>query len=189
MTAFIAPVGEPRCGWAGGVPEFLDHRDGEWGFPVVDDRLLFEKISLEGFRSGLGRRTVPAERENFRKAFAGFDFHLVAEFTEAGVDRLLQDPGIVLHRGKIEAVVDNARRAVDLAAEEGSPAAFFWRGEPGPDEVDPPQTVSTSPAEPGRCEGAPPDADPVTDGWPMFDRWCRCPVFRQALTGVLGGGR
>ncbi|MBB4980738.1 DNA-3-methyladenine glycosylase I [Streptomyces nymphaeiformis] len=123
-------------------------------FPVVDDRRLFEKISLEGFQSGLGWRTILARRENFRKAFAGFDFHLVAEFTEADVDRLLQDPGIVRHRGKIEAVVDNARRAVDLAAEEGSLAAFFWRSEPGPDEVDPPQTVSTSPAEPGRCDGA-----------------------------------
>ncbi|MBT2452287.1 DNA-3-methyladenine glycosylase I [Streptomyces sp. ISL-43] len=145
MTLFIAPDGEPRCGWAGGAPEFLDH-DSEWGYPVGDDRRLFEKISLEGFQSGLSWRTILAKRENFRKAFAGFDFHLVAEFTEADVDRLLQDAGIVRHRGKIEAVVNNARRAVDLAAEEGSLAAFFWRSEPGPDEVAPPQTVSTSPA-------------------------------------------
>ncbi|MBT2456835.1 DNA-3-methyladenine glycosylase I [Streptomyces sp. ISL-86] len=146
MTLFIAPDGEPRCGWAGGAPEFLDYHDSEWGYPVGDDRRIFEKISLEGFQSGLSWRTILAKRENFRKAFAGFDFHLVAEFTEADVDRLLQDAGIVRHRGKIEAVVNNARRAVDLAAEEGSLAAFFWRSEPGPAEVAPPQTVSTSPA-------------------------------------------
>ncbi|MGW4162485.1 DNA-3-methyladenine glycosylase I [Streptomyces sp. NPDC004788] len=146
MDVSIAPDGEPRCGWAGAAPEFLDYHDREWGFPVVDDRRLFEKISLEGFQSGLSWRTILAKRESFRKAFAGFDFHRVAEFTEADVDRLVQDPGIVRHRGKIEAVVNNARRAVDLKAEEGSLAAFFWRSEPGPDEVDPPQTVSTSPA-------------------------------------------
>lgn len=146
MAVFLAPDGDPRCGWADGAPEFLDYHDTEWGFPVADDRRLFEKISLEAFQSGLSWRTILAKRENFRKAFAGFDFHRVAEFTEADVDRLLQDPGIVRHRGKIEAVVGNARRAVDLAAEEGSLAAFFWRSEPGPDEVDPPQTVSTSPA-------------------------------------------
>ncbi|WP_086822173.1 DNA-3-methyladenine glycosylase I [Streptomyces sp. NRRL B-24572] len=146
MAVFIAPDGEPRCGWAGGAPEFLDYHDNEWGCPVVDDRRLFEKISLEGFQSGLSWRTILAKRENFRKAFVGFDFHLVAEFTETDVERLLQDPGIVRHRGKIEAVINNARRAVDLAAREGSLAAFFWRGEPGPGEVDPPQTVSASPA-------------------------------------------
>ncbi|WP_137990964.1 DNA-3-methyladenine glycosylase I [Streptomyces vilmorinianum] len=145
MAVFIAPDGDPRCGWAGGAPEFLNYHDTEWGYPVVDDRRLFEKISLEGFQSGLSWRTILAKRENFRRAFADFDFHLVAEFTKADVDRLLQDPGIVRHRGKIEAVVNNARRAVDLAAEEGSLAAFFWRSEPDPDEVDPPQTVSTSP--------------------------------------------
>ncbi|MFF7438919.1 DNA-3-methyladenine glycosylase I [Streptomyces sp. NPDC008122] len=146
MAVFIAPDGEPRCGWAGGAPEFLDYHDNEWGHPVVDDRRLFEKISLEGFQSGLSWRTILAKRENFRKVFVGFDFHLVAEFTETDVERLLQDPGIVRHRGKIEAVINNARRAVDLAAHEGSLAAFFWRSEPGPDEVDPPQTVSASPA-------------------------------------------
>ncbi|GGS97863.1 DNA-3-methyladenine glycosylase I [Streptomyces tanashiensis] len=146
MAVFIAPDGDRRCGWVGSAPEFLDYHDREWGYPVVDDQRLFEKISLEGFQSGLSWRTILAKRENFRKAFAGFDFHLVAEFTEADVDRLLQDSGIVRHRGKIEAVVNNARRAVDLAAEEGSLAAFFWRSEPNPDEVNPPQTVSTSPA-------------------------------------------
>ncbi|MFC7261403.1 DNA-3-methyladenine glycosylase I [Streptomyces lutosisoli] len=146
MTVFIARDGEPRCAWAGSAPEFLDYHDTEWGYPVADDRRLFEKISLEGFQSGLSWRTILAKRENFRAAFAGFDFHVVAEFTDADVERLLQDPGIVRHRGKIEAVVNNARRAVDLVDAQGSLASYFWRYEPAPDELDPPQTVSTSPA-------------------------------------------
>ncbi|MEU1631160.1 DNA-3-methyladenine glycosylase I [Streptomyces sp. NPDC020096] len=146
MTVFIARDGEPRCAWAGSAPEFLDYHDTEWGYPVANDRRLFEKISLEGFQSGLSWRTILAKRENFREAFAGFDLHVVAEFTDADVERLLQDPGIVRHRGKIEAVVNNARRAVDLVDEQGSLASYFWRYEPAPDEVDPPQTVSTSPA-------------------------------------------
>ncbi|MFD8767217.1 DNA-3-methyladenine glycosylase I [Streptomyces mirabilis] len=144
MTVFIAHDGEPRCAWAGGAPEFLDYHDTEWGYPVADDRRLFEKISLEGFQSGLSWRTILAKRENFRAAFAGFDFHSVALFTDSDVERLLQDPGIVRHRGKIEAVVNNARRAVELVEERGSLAGYFWRYEPAPDEVDPPQTVSTS---------------------------------------------
>ncbi|OII65552.1 3-methyladenine DNA glycosylase [Streptomyces sp. CC53] len=147
MTAKVeGPEGNSRCGWTGGATEFLDCHDTEEVYPVADDRRLFEEISLEGFQSGLSWRIILAKRENFRKAFAGFDFHLVAEFTEADLDRLLQDPGIVRHRGKVEAVVNNARRAVDLAAKEGSLAAYFWRGEPDLGEVDPPQTVSTSPA-------------------------------------------
>jgi len=146
VTVFIAPDGGPRCAWAGGAPEFLGYHDTEWGFPVSDDRRLFEKISLEGFQSGLSWRTILAKRNNFRQAFAGFDVHAVAEFTEADVERLLQDPGIVRHRGKIEAVVTNARRAVDLESEAGSLASYFWRFEPAADDVDPPQTASTSPA-------------------------------------------
>lgn len=146
MGAFIAPDGLPRCAWAGGAPEFLDYHDSEWGFPVADDRRLFEKISLEGFQSGLSWRTILAKRENFRTAFDGFDVHTIAAFTPVDVDRLTRDPGIVRHQGKIEAVVNNARRAVDLQLEIGSLAGYFWRFEPDPDEVDAPQTVSTSAA-------------------------------------------
>jgi DNA-3-methyladenine glycosylase I len=146
VTVFIAPDGDPRCAWAGGAPEFLGYHDTEWGFPVSDDRRLFEKVSLEGFQSGLSWRTILAKRDNFRQAFAGFDVHAVAEFTEADVERLLQDPGIVRHRGKIEAVVTNARRAVDLESEVGSLAGYFWRFAPAAEQVDPPQTVSSSPA-------------------------------------------
>ncbi|GAA4399819.1 DNA-3-methyladenine glycosylase I [Tsukamurella soli] len=145
MEVFLGPDGDPRCGWAGGAPEFLGYHDTEWGFPVDDDRRLFEKVSLEAFQSGLSWRTILAKRENFRRAFAGFDFHAVAEFDEADVQRLLGDAGIVRHRGKIEAVINNAGRAVELAAAEGSLAAYLWRYEAPAGEVATPLTASTSP--------------------------------------------
>ena len=145
-TTVTGPDGEPRCPWSSAAPEFLAYHDTEWGFPVGDDRRLFEKLSLEGFQSGLSWRTILAKRENFRAAFAGFDFHAVARFTGQDVDRLLHDAGIVRHRGKIEAVIGNARRAEELADREGSLAAFIWRYEPDPADLPRPQTVSTSPA-------------------------------------------
>src|ERR1700752_1730096 len=107
------PDGRPGCRWCGAAPEFLHYHDTEWGFPVADDRRLFEKVSLEGFQSGLSWRTILAKRENFRAAFHDFDFEQVASFDEGDVERLLQDAGIVRHRGKIEAVVNNARRALE----------------------------------------------------------------------------
>lgn len=146
MDLFLAPDGQPRCGWAGAAPEFLSYHDEEWGFPVADDRRLFEKISLEGFQSGLSWRTVLAKRDNFRTAFAGFNFRTIAGYDQADVGRLLTDPGIIRHRGKIEAVLNNARMAIELQAETGSLAAFFWRYEPAADELSQPQSVSTSPA-------------------------------------------
>ncbi|UWR75057.1 DNA-3-methyladenine glycosylase I [Phaeobacter inhibens] len=142
---FLAPDGQLRCGWAGSAPEFLAYHDHEWGYPVADDQRLFEKICLESFQSGLSWRTILAKRENFRAAFAGFDWTQVARFGPQDVDRLLQDAGIIRHRGKIEAVINNARRAEEMVAEEGSLAAFFWRYEPGPDEQVPPQTASITP--------------------------------------------
>ncbi len=140
---FVGPDGQPRCAWCAATPEYLAYHDGEWGFPVSDDRRLFEKLSLEGFQSGLSWRTILAKRENFRAAFHGFDIDRIAAFTPDDVARLLQDPGIVRHRGKIEAVINNARRAQALIRQEGSLAAFLWRHEPDP--VVSPQTVSTSP--------------------------------------------
>lgn len=146
MSETIAgPDGKPRCRWSGAAPEFLDYHDKEWGFPVADDRRLFEKLSLEGFQSGLSWRTILAKRENFRAAFHGFDFDRVARFDQRDLDRLLKDEGIVRHRGKIEAVIHNARRAQELVAREGSLAAFIWRYEPDPKQLAKPQTVSTSP--------------------------------------------
>lgn len=145
-TTIPGPDGRPRCRWCAAAPEFFPYHDTEWGFPVADDRRLFEKICLEGFQSGLSWRTILAKRENFRAAFHGFDFHRVARFGERDVERLLADSGIVRHRGKIEAVIHNARMAVAMEAQEGSLAAYFWRHEPDAAGLAEPQTVSTSAA-------------------------------------------
>lgn len=141
---FAGPDGRPRCRWCGGAPEFLPYHDTEWGFPVADDRRLFEKLCLEGFQSGLSWRTILAKRETFRAAFHGFDFGRVAAFGAADVERLLADPGIVRHRGKIEAVIGNAGRAVEMARGEGSIAAYFWRWEPAGADLAAPQSASMS---------------------------------------------
>jgi DNA-3-methyladenine glycosylase I len=146
MNLDTAPDGRPRCAWAGSAPDFLAYHDKEWGFPVADDIRLFEKISLEGFQSGLSWRTILAKRDNFRAAFAGFDFHVIADYGPRQVKQLLDDPGIVRHQGKIEAVINNARKAVELQAEMGSLAKFFWRYEPAPGEIPTPQSASTSPS-------------------------------------------
>jgi DNA-3-methyladenine glycosylase I len=145
MSGTIAgPDGKLRCRWSDAAPEFPAYHDTEWGFPVGDDRRLFEKLSLEGFQSGLSWRTILAKRENFRAAFHDFDFDRIARFTERDVARLLKDEGIVRHRGKIEAVINNARQARELVKREGSLAAFIWRYEPDPRQLAAPQTVSTS---------------------------------------------
>jgi DNA-3-methyladenine glycosylase I len=143
---FTAPDGKPRCHWCAAPPEILAYHDTEWGFPVADDVRLFEKLSLEGFQSGLSWRTILAKRENFRAAFAGFDFERVARYGKRDVERLLGDAGIVRHRGKIEAVINNAQRACELADGEGSLATYAWGFEPDPATLAAPQTVSTSPA-------------------------------------------
>jgi DNA-3-methyladenine glycosylase I len=124
--------GVVRCFWGSSPPEYRAYHDSEWGFPVADDRRLFEKLCLEGFQSGLSWLTILRKREAFRRAFAGFDFDQVARFGEGDVERLLADASIVRHRGKIEATLNNARRAVELAASEGSLAAYVWRFEPDP---------------------------------------------------------
>ena len=146
MSATVpGPDGRPRCRWCAAAPEFFHYHDHEWGFPVVDDIRLFEKLCLESFQSGLSWRTILAKRENFRAAFVGFDFRKVAQFDQRDVQRLLAASGIVRHRGKIEAVINNAARACEMAEAEGSLAAFLWRFEPAPDST-PPQSRSTSPA-------------------------------------------
>ena len=122
--------GVVRCFWAGSDPLYRRYHDEEWGFPVADDRRLFEKLCLEGFQSGLSWLTILRKRENFRAAFARFDFDAVARFGARDVARLLKDAGIVRHRGKIESTVNNARRARDLVAETGSLASFVWSFEP-----------------------------------------------------------
>ena len=132
------PDGVARCWWGAGDELYRSYHDREWGRPVADDRRLFEKLSLEGFMSGLSWLTILRKRENFRAAFAGFDISTVASFGTDDVDRLLADAGIVRHRGKINAVINNARHCGELRDEFGSLAAYAWSYEPDP---------STRPAE------------------------------------------
>jgi DNA-3-methyladenine glycosylase I len=124
--------GVVRCAWGAKDPVYHAYHDREWGFPVKDDQRLFEKICLEGFQSGLSWLTILKKRENFRRAFAGFDYARVARFTARDVARLLADAGIVRHRGKIESAINNARRALELRDEFGSLAAYFWSHRPDP---------------------------------------------------------
>jgi DNA-3-methyladenine glycosylase I len=145
MSSTILGIdGKTRCRWCAAAPEFLAYHDQEWGFPVDDDRRLFEKLSLEGFQSGLSWRTILAKRDNFRAAFKNFDIDKVARFTPRDVERLLKDDGIVRHRGKIEAVINNARLARALVKREGSLAAFFWRYEADAKSAVKPQSASIS---------------------------------------------
>ena len=122
--------GVVRCWWCGDDPEYQRYHDEEWGRPVHDDVPLFEKICLEGFQSGLSWLTILRKRGNFRNAFSGFDFHKVARFDKRKVERLLQDAGIVRHRGKIESTINNAKRAILLQREFGSLGEYFWSFEP-----------------------------------------------------------
>ena len=121
-----------RCFWGASDPLYVEYHDREWGFPVKADQRLFEKLCLEGFQAGLSWLTILRKRENFRRAFAGFEIERVAGFGARDVARLLRDAGIVRHRGKIESAIGNARRAEALASEFGSLAAYFWRFEPEP---------------------------------------------------------
>jgi DNA-3-methyladenine glycosylase I len=122
--------GKRRCWWGASTPDYVPYHDQEWGFPVVDEHRLFEKVCLEGFQAGLSWLTILRKRDAFRRAFAGFDYRKVARFGPRQVARLLADTGIVRHRGKIEATIQNARGACDLADEVGSLAAYLWRFEP-----------------------------------------------------------
>ena len=124
------PDGKPRCAWSIGTPAYVAYHDGEWGFPVRDDRRLFEKLCLEGFQAGLSWLTILRKREHFRAAFEGFDPARVARYGAREVKRLLTDAGIVRHRGKIEATINNAQRALEMIEQHGSIARFVWQYEP-----------------------------------------------------------
>ena len=130
--ALLCDDGVRRCAWACSAPDYHAYHDAEWGFPVASDVRVFEKLSLEGFQSGLSWLTLLRKRESFRRAFAGFDPECIAGFGDGDVERLLGDAGIVRHRGKIEAVINNARRAVELIETEGSIAHYAWGFEPAP---------------------------------------------------------
>jgi len=116
--------GNVRCWWCGDDPLYVGYHDDEWGRRVTDDTRLFEKLCLEGFQSGLSWLTILRKRENFRAAFDGFDVEKIAAYTDADVERLLGDAGIVRHRGKITSTVNNARRAIELHEAEGSLARY-----------------------------------------------------------------
>ena len=127
MTDLVTGAdGNRRCAWSGGDELYDAYHDHEWGRGVATDHRLFEKIVLEGFQAGLAWITILRKRERFRQVFVGFDPALVAEFSEADVLRLLDDAGIVRHRGKIEATINNADRALEMIEEFGSIAAYVW---------------------------------------------------------------
>jgi len=143
MEIVVGEDGVARCWWGGSTPDYVEYHDHEWGMPVADDFKLFEKLCLEGFQSGLSWLTILRKRDAFRRVFYDFDYERVATMTEADVDRLLQDVSIVRHRGKIEATINNAQRALDVAAERGSLGNLIWEYEP-PNRV-PAQIEATSP--------------------------------------------
>jgi len=126
-SVLAGPDGQLRRAWCLATPAYRAYHDTEWGFPVSDDIRLFEKLCLEGFQAGLSWRTILEKRGNFRRAFDHFDFRRMALYTEADVERLMNDKGIVRHRGKITAAINNAQRALALVAAEGSIARFVWQ--------------------------------------------------------------
>jgi DNA-3-methyladenine glycosylase I len=122
--------GVRRCRWGASTPDYIAYHDDEWGRPVVDDTRLYEKLCLEGFQSGLSWLTILRKRDNFRRAFKGFDPAKVARFTERDITRLLDDASIIRHRGKIEATIANARAILSVEEQYGSLAALCWSFEP-----------------------------------------------------------
>lgn len=144
----VGEDGLSRCFWHGNLPDYVRYHDEEWGLPMLDDVRLFEKICLEGFQSGLSWLTILRKRENFRAAFAGFDFEKVAQFDDQDIARLVADAGIVRHRGKIVSTINNARRAIELRAEYGSLARYFWSFEPPKDERPEAMDIATLRANP-----------------------------------------
>ena len=131
--------GVVRCWWTGDHVDYRAYHDEQWGRPVVDDRALLEKLALEAFQAGLSWLTVLRRRETLRAAFDGFDPGAVARYGDADVERLLADPGIIRHRGKVEAVVAQARAYPAVVAEHGSLAALVWAH-----EADRPEAPRTS---------------------------------------------
>jgi DNA-3-methyladenine glycosylase I len=126
----VRPHDDETCFWCEATPAYQHYHDHEWGFPVTDERRLFEKICLEGFQAGLSWLTILNKRENFRAGFANFEAERVARFKESDIARLLGDAGIVRHRGKIESTINNAKRVIELRAEFGSLSAYAWGFEP-----------------------------------------------------------
>lgn len=127
---FVGKDKKSRCWWCQGHEDYQQYHDDEWGHPTLDDHRLFEKVCLEGFQSGLSWLTILRKRDAFREAFHDFDFHEVSKFSERKVAKLLQNKGIIRHKGKIQATINNAARAVEMEKEFGSLAKWFWQHEP-----------------------------------------------------------
>ncbi len=154
-----------RCWWCGDDPLYVDYHDREWGFPVADDRRLFEKVCLEGFQAGLSWLTILRKREGFREAFADFEYDRVARFKARDIERLLGNAAIVRHRGKIESTINNAHRAREAADEFGSLAAYFWRWEPAKSSRPARLTREMLAAMPTSAESAALSKDLKKRGW------------------------
>jgi DNA-3-methyladenine glycosylase I len=136
-----------RCAWAADASPLMQaYHDTEWGVPVHDDAVLFEFITLEGAQAGLSWETVLRKRERYREVFAGFDLAKVARFTPARIEKILTDPGVIRHRGKLESVVSNARAIRAIAAEFGSFDAYLWQFTGGKPIVNRPKTMAGVPA-------------------------------------------
>jgi DNA-3-methyladenine glycosylase I len=165
MDIVIGDDGVARCAWGASTPDYATYHDDEWGIGVSDDTRLFEKICLEGFQSGLSWLTILRKRENFRRAFAGFDFDRVARFTDRDVERMLADAGIVRHRGKIESTINNAQRVIELRAEFGSLAAYAWRFEPSPASRPKRVTLAALKAQSASAEAIAMSKDLKKRGW------------------------
>lgn len=143
MKTVLGSDGVHRCAWGDGSALYRAYHDHEWGLPVVDDAVLFEKICLEGFQSGLAWITVLRKRERFREVFAGFDPAVVARFDDTDVARLKADAGIIRHEGKIRSTINNARRTLEIQREHGSLATYVWRFEPDAGALDPHEPIAT----------------------------------------------
>jgi len=122
--------GVRRCWWCAATAQYVAYHDREWGFPTSGDIDLYEKVCLEGFQAGLSWLTILGKRENFRRAFLGFDFERVARLNRRSIERLMGDAGIVRNRAKIESTLNNARRALEARDEFGSLAELFWQFAP-----------------------------------------------------------
>lgn len=154
-----------RCWWCGEDALYVAYHDREWGFPVADDRRLFEKVCLEGFQAGLSWLTILRKRVGFREAFANFEFERVARFKPRDVERLVGDAAIVRHRGKIESTINNAKRAREVAEEFGSLATYFWQWEPARNARPPRITREVLAAMPTSAESIALSKDLKKRGW------------------------
>jgi DNA-3-methyladenine glycosylase I len=143
----IGTDGKPRCGWASADPLYEKYHDAEWGRPLRDDRALFELLTLEGCQAGLSWITVLRKREHYRKVYDGFDPQKIARYTPAKVTKLLADPGIIRHRGKIEASIGNAKAYLAIVEREGSFSKFLWSVVDGKPRKNRPKSLKGVPAK------------------------------------------